>query len=130
MHDTAFVGNVNINTVRENYSQYVEKLKGEQPRMYSALKLIVPQLNEDTGLTFYFQNNSLLDEYKLRVKPSLLSHLRTALNNEMLEISEVVADAEHIEKPRLFSDNEKLQHMIEKNPALQKLKTRFNLDFD
>jgi DNA polymerase-3 subunit gamma/tau len=110
------------------YSTFIEKLKGEQPRFYSALKLMSPKLIENQ-VVLTFQNRTLLDEYKMRVRPALISFLRSAFLNDMLEIIEVVAESA-IEKSKLYSDSEKLQYMINKNPALQKLKTKFNLDFD
>jgi len=112
------------------YTAFIDRLKGEQPRLYSAFKLMVPQISDNKIITLNFQNNTILEEYKMRVKPSLLSFLREKLNNNFLDINEVVSEIENLEKPKLYSDSEKLQYMIEKNPALLKLKTKFNLDFD
>ena len=112
------------------FATYIEKLKGEQTRMYSALKIIIPRFNEGQIIALNFQTNGLIEEFKLRVKPPLLSYLRKNLNNDLIEINEILTEVDELEKPKLYSDNERLQHMIEKNPALQKLKSKFNLDFD
>lgn len=111
------------------YNLFVERLKGEHPRLYSALKLITPQLLNNKDVLISFQNNTLLDEFRLKIKPSLFSYLRSNFNNS-IEIIDEIATIENIEKPLLYSDNEKLQHMIQKNPALLILKSKFNLDFE
>jgi hypothetical protein len=111
------------------FMAFVERLNGEQPRLYSALKKMVPKFSENQVI-LTFQSKTLVEDYKLKVRPSLISFLRQAFSNELLDINEIIADSETVEKPKLYSDSEKLQHMIGKNPALQKLKTRFNLDFD
>jgi hypothetical protein len=66
----------------------------------------------------------------MRIKQALVSHLRSIPDCELLEVKEKVVESEQMEKPTIYSDHEKLQHMIEKNPSLQNLKNLFNLDFD
>ena len=113
----------------DRWEIFVERLKKKDTRMYSALKSIKPMLKTPENIEISFQNSAILEEYKMRLKPSLISELREALKNEYLEMSEMVLDSEKMERPILLSEKEKLQSMIEKNPALLLLKKKFNLDF-
>ncbi len=111
------------------YRIFLDKVKKEQPRLYSSLKQQTPELNGERKVDLLFQNNSLLEEFKGRLKPSLISHFRHFFGVE-LEIAEQVADEGKIAKPKLFSDGDKFKKMSEKNPVLKKLKNLFSLDFD
>lgn len=137
VNDTGFVeytqsqnkNNISLDELQIQYSAYIEKLQTEQPRFYSALKLMSPQL-DGNNIILKFQSKTLLEEYKMRVRPSLLSFFNKAFETNLIDIKEEVTESELVEKPKLYSDSEKLQHMMSKNPALQKLKSKFNLDFD
>ncbi len=71
-----------------------------------------------------------MDEFISRIKPKMLSYLSEKLNNPKLELLESLTGMEDIKKPTLLNDAERLKNMADKNPALLKLKTKFNLDFD
>lgn len=71
-----------------------------------------------------------MDEFIARIKPKMISFLSDKLNNPKLELLESLIGMENIKKPTLLNDTERLKNMTDKNPALLKLKTKFNLDFD
>jgi DNA polymerase III subunit gamma/tau len=98
--------------------------------MYSALKSMQPQLLDNYNVEINFQNNALLEEFHLRLKPLLQTELRKALNNEYIEIIEKITETEKLDRPKLLSEKEKLEQMIEKNPAILHLKNKFKLDFE
>ncbi len=114
----------------EQYEVYIARLKNTQPRLYSTLKNKTPEIVAQTKISLSFQNKAILQEFISRIRPGLISFLREALKNPNLEIVEILAEIGDVQKPSLVSDNERLQAMIEKNPALSKLKNKFNLDFD
>lgn len=121
---------IDVESLKEQYDIYIAKIKGKQNRLYSTLKNKNPQILSNTEISLDFQNKAILDEFVSRIKPGLLSFLRDVLNNSFLELRENLAELEHVEKPTLVSDNERLKSMAEKNPSLMKLKNKFNLDFD
>jgi endonuclease V-like protein UPF0215 family len=121
---------INIEVLKEQYDIYIAKIKGKQTRLYSTLKHKTPKIHSNTEISLDFQNKAILDEFVSRVKPGLLSFLREALNNSFIDLKENLAEIENVEKPTLVSDNERLKSMADKNPALLKLKNKFNLDFD
>ena len=115
----------------KKWDEYVEKIKSESPRMYLSLGSQEPFLSEDGfTLNIEFRNNALVDEFKKQHKTDLLSFLRNELNLDSIEIKEVILEAEEQSKARYYTDLDKLKYMIEKNPALQKLRQDFNLDFE
>lgn len=116
--------------VSTHFSVFLDKIKKKQPRLYAAMKNQEVKLNEQKQVMLFFQNNAQLEDFKLRLKPSLVSHLCEAIGISSIEIIDGMMDAEKLEKPKLFNDNEKFKAMSEKNPALLKLKSLFNLDFD
>jgi hypothetical protein len=80
-------------------------------------KVIVPLHN-------HFQI-TLLDEMKL----DLLTFLRERLQNDSIQLSGEVKTADDTKKV-LYTNREKLDHLMEKNPVLKELKDRFGLDTD
>lgn len=77
-------------------------------------------------LTLKIGNSVQEGEIRL-IKPELVNWLRTELKNDDIEI---ITKFERFENERvLFSDNEKLVAMIQRNPELLELKKRFDLDF-
>ncbi len=116
--------------IDERWSLFVDSIKNKDQRMYAALKSIVPYLEEPENISIAFQNNALLSEFQTRLKPMLLGYFKENLLNEFITITEFVVEAEKMGKPNFLSEGEKLMKMIEKNPALQELKTKFKLDFE
>lgn len=112
------------------YEVFLDKIKKDQPRLHSAMKNQGAILNESGIIELYFQNNAQLEEFRQRLKPSFISHMRNSSGIQEFEIDEQVVEAEKLAKPKLFSDNERFKQLSDKNPALVKLKNLFNLDFE
>ncbi|MBN1952722.1 MAG: hypothetical protein JW801_16085 [Bacteroidales bacterium] len=72
----------------------------------------------------------MLAEFRQNYKIPLLAYLKENLQNSLLEFEETILDIESSSITKHYTDLDKLKHMIEKNPALQKLRQEFNLDFD
>jgi hypothetical protein len=84
---------------------------------FSDGKVVVPLHN-------HFQE-TLLNEMKL----DLLTFLREKVGNDTLQLSgeiKTVAD----DKKVLYTNREKLEHLMEKNPVVRELKDRLGLDTD
>ncbi len=104
--------------------EFVDQLT-DRPILKSTLS-IVPEKAEGNQILLKIGNSVQEEEIKL-VKYELISWLRKELQNSEIEL---VTRIEKQEATRIFySDSEKMQLMMQKNPELYQLKQKFNLDF-
>jgi hypothetical protein len=104
--------------------EFVDQLT-DRPILKSTLS-IVPEKAEGNQILLKIGNSVQEEEIKL-VKYELISWLRKELHNSEIEL---VTRIEKQEATRIFySDSEKMQLMMQKNPELYQLKQKFNLDF-
>jgi DNA polymerase III subunit gamma/tau len=73
------------------------------------------------------ENSVQLDQVRL-LKPEIIGYLRKKLENSRVDLKIELIKINH--ESRILTEDQKLQQMIQKNPALMKLKARFNLDFN
>lgn len=110
--------------LERRWKEFMEKMS-DRPSLCSALS-ILPEIIEDHKLLLRIGNSVQEEDIRL-IKPELISWLRMKLRNSKIELT---TRLEKIESERtFFSDTEKLQMMMQKNPILNELKQRFNLDF-
>ncbi|RZL47414.1 MAG: DNA polymerase III subunit gamma/tau [Pedobacter sp.] len=86
-----------------------------------------PPIVNGTEITVLVENlaleSTLQDE-----KIELLNFLRTALKNFGLQITS--KRGENTTKKRIYTNKDKYAHMVDKNPQLEELRRRFNLDIN
>lgn len=70
--------------------------------------------------------SSLEIEILARFEPELLMHLRQKLRNKRISFEKVVAVSQQTNK--LYTDSDKLAHMLQQNPKLRKLQEMLGLD--
>lgn len=77
-----------------------------------------------------FLTNSVQEDQLHRVKPKLLKFLRNELSNDLLQIkAETKREAnEQAASSKLYTDADKLQHLIEEYPLFAELKDLLGLD--
>lgn len=121
---------IEVNELNQIWKEYAETIKEIDQRVYLALRNQIPELKENNIISVSFRNNALIDAFKTKVKQQLLSSLRIKLENTGVEIEEKIAEEGNQTPVKHYSDAEKFKHMMEKNPALQKLRQEFNLDFE
>lgn len=111
--------------LKETWQAFAEKKK-----VYQATYHLLSQGFEFQGnkvivhLHNHFQE-TLLDEIRL----DLLTFLREKLGNDTIQLAgeiKTVAD----DKKVLYTNREKLEHLMEKNPVVRELKDKFGLDTD
>jgi DNA polymerase-3 subunit gamma/tau len=97
----------------------------DRPNLKATL-INIPELTEGNHLLLKI-GSSVQEEEVRQVKFELLSWLRKELRNSGIELTTRI---EKLESERMFySDSEKMQIMMQKNPELFQLKQKFNLDF-
>ena len=108
----------------ERWNEFVARM-ADRPSLCSAISN-VPEVVEGNKLLLTIGNSVQEEDIRL-IKPELISWLRKVLRNSGIELTTTIGKVES--ERMIFSDTEKLQMMIQKNPNLNELKQKFNLDF-
>ncbi len=110
----------------ELWKVYTQKAKDQDKIHLYTLMNNDPIIN-GTEITVLVENlaleSTLQDE-----KIELLNFLRTALRNFDLQI--VSKRAENTQKKRIYTNKDKYTYMVDKNPQLEEMRRRFNLDIN
>ncbi len=116
-------------TMAHFWLEFAESIKSDRPRMASTLKNHMPRKIDNIRYKVLLDNSTQKDQFNREIKPELIDYLRDRLQNDQLELQlDVIPQEENREM--LYTQEDKFKHMSEKNPALRKLKQKFNLDFD
>ncbi len=107
------------------WDEYVNRLS-DRPNLQSTLS-DVPEIEQDFRLVLKIAN-SVQDNLIDQIKPELVSFLRRELKNSKIQL--VTRISETSKEKLIYSDSEKYAEMIKKNPELDLLKQKFNLDFE
>jgi DNA polymerase-3 subunit gamma/tau len=110
----------------KSWKTYHQKLikKGEKS-IASILVADAPVLKENFVIQYTLPNTLMKDQLK-QGTPKLLKHLRESLNNYGLSIEVLVNET--VAKKFAYTPQEKYNKLKEKNPFIEKLKERFQLD--
>lgn len=106
------------------WAEYLTRLT-DRPNLKASLSR-TPEIVDGARLSLKI-NNSVQNEEINKIKPDLVSWLRKELRNTRIELITDIVAQEVEYKP--YSETEKLNEMVKKNPNLALLKQRFNLDF-
>jgi DNA polymerase-3 subunit gamma/tau len=106
---------------------YAEQFKQDSPDLYITLTSRMPELKDDFIIELSIENVVQEKEISDR-KLDMLTFLRTELSNFKLQLQTVVNKNPDNVKP--FTPQEKFKKMAEKNPAIKKLKDKFDLEID
>ena len=109
-----------------DYAASMEKLK---PRIYSTLVNNRPVVRGDGAVMVLLNSNAQRDNFIKNIKSELVAYILDATGLSNVEILTEVSENEEIGK-KIYTEQDKLEFLVNKNPELGKLKTRFNLDFD
>lgn len=111
----------------KSWSAFVEKLRKEDRIALTAtMSLSEPELR---GLkVIYAVNNPLQREQMDGLRTEVLVHLKTTLKNVSLELHLEMKEQAMEEKKAFLSDKDRYDMMVEKNPALDKLRKALDLD--
>jgi len=106
------------------WSEYLERLY-DRPNLKATLSR-TPEIFDECKLKLRI-DNSVQDGEIGKIKPDLVSWLRKELSNTGIELITEISIQETESKP--YSETEKLIEMMKKNPNVNLLKQKFNLDF-
>ncbi len=111
------------------WNSYAEAIKKSRPRIFSTLTNNLPRVEKDGTVRVALNSEAQREHFLKNIRPALTSHILRETGWPSLEIkAEVVVSESNGRK--IYTDQDKLEYLIRKNPELGWLKTRFNLDFD
>ncbi len=73
--------------------------------------------------------NAIEEPILISIKLELLTYLREMLGNNSLQIEGILAEQDN-SKRVAYTNKEKFEHLMDKNPLLKDLKNKFGLDPD
>ncbi|MES2447930.1 MAG: DNA polymerase III subunit gamma/tau [Bacteroidota bacterium] len=82
---------------------------------------------EGTNITVLVENSALESTLQSE-KVDLLNFLRSSLKNFDIQLNS--KRAENTSKKRIYTNKDKYTHLVDKNPQLEELRKRFNLDIN
>jgi len=106
---------------------FAETLKTDQPRLYNTLITQIPELGTDQKVLVRL-NNTLQEKAIRSIQAELNSYLRKRTGNPDLEISTEVPD-QPLQK-KLYTQQEKYNHLQKKNPDLDLFRQSLDLDLE
>ena len=110
----------------KDYAASIEKTK---PRIYSTLVNNSPVVRNDGALLVLLNSELQRDNFLKNIKSGLLAYIKNVTGLSAIEIVTEVSENTQNGK-KIYTEQDKLEFLVGKNPELEKLKTRFNLDFD
>lgn len=117
-----------IEELMENWLRFAEMMRKEKPRMATTIKASNPVIKDDFVIEIEMSNKVQEDDFNLMIKADLANFLRQELKNDNLKIVTFVPETN--KEKALYTDEDKYKYLSEKNPNINKLKQRLNLDFE
>ncbi len=108
------------------WREFTDQLKGEGTRIVSMFKSIRPELENDQLIKIHLNNAAQKDTFILNYKPKLLSFLESRFILSDLDIETTIDLSETSDI--LYSDEQKLNYLLNKYPILKDMRKTFNLD--
>jgi len=101
----------------------------KQPRLYNALKTEKLIMTDETHAELSVMNKSL-EQALLKIKTRIVSFLREKTGINQLEINFKIRENKSENSGEyLYTDRDKYNYLVKKNPNLEKLKNDFDLDY-
>ena len=111
------------------WNDYATSMEKSRPRIHSTLVNNRPVVKADGTIMVLLNSEAQRDNFVKNIKPHLVDFILKATGNSSMEVFTEVAEVQQNGK-RIYTEQDKLDFLMKKNPELGQLKTRFNLDFD
>lgn len=121
------IPDINEESLKENWLAFANRIKETNPNHSSIIQAHLPQLENDFQIVVSFSSQLHVDLFK-EIKSDLLLFLRNQYKSKMINIVETI-DEQQTQSSKPYTNEDKFKFMIQKNPALAKLKQNLNLDF-
>ncbi len=106
--------------------RYLSELEAKDNKVIHLVLNQPIELNENT-ITIHLANPIQIDQLA-SIKQDLLDYVRFHLKNDLIDLVGVVNLIDH--KRKLYTAEEKLNYLLDKNPSFRELKDRLGLELD
>ncbi len=110
----------------EVWTTHLDSLKSTLPGFTSALLKYKPELKNNFQIEFKIDNKIIANDH-INIA-DLQGHLKEKLNNYKISLKPIVVESQA--KDVAYTDNDKFEKMIEKNPDILNLKNKLDLEID
>ncbi|MEX0980937.1 MAG: hypothetical protein WDZ47_02495 [Bacteroidales bacterium] len=115
--------------IQRVWKEYAESIKKSHPRIFSTLNQQIPAMTSNGIIQMQLNTNAQQEYFVHTIKPELTRYFQKRLANiEYVFETNLVANESMAKK--VYTDQDKLDYLISKNPDLAEMKSRFNLDLD
>jgi DNA polymerase-3 subunit gamma/tau len=114
-------------SLRAIWIEFAETLKTDQPRLYNTLITQLPELTEDSRILLHL-NNPLQEKAIRSIQFELNTYLQKRTGKSDLKIETEVPDLPPERK--LYTQQEKYNHLQQKNPNLDLFRQSLDLDLE
>jgi len=110
--------------LKVKWEQFLTRLE-DRPNLKSTLSTI-PEIKENYQLLLEIEN-TIQENLIGGIRPELVSWLRKELHNSKIQL--ITNISEKVKGRLIYTDSEKFEEMVKKNPELTLLRQKFKLDF-
>ena len=111
------------------WKDYAASMEKTKPRIHSTLVNNRPVVRADGTVIVLLNSEAQRDNFIKNIRPELLAYIQDATGLSKVEILTEVAENSQ-NKKKIYTEQDKLEYLVKKNPELGKMRSRFNLDFD
>ena len=116
-------------TIIRAWNDYAASIKKLKPRVHSTLVSNKPAVRSDGMVMVLLNSEAQRDNFLKSVKSDLVAYIKEKTGLPAVEILTEVSEKTENGK-RIYTEEDKLEYLVKKNPELGNLRSRFNLDFD
>ena len=118
----------NKNNLLDLWSEFGKRYNKDEPRMLNIFSNYSPEINSDGQIELKLSNDSQIGALN-EIKPQLRYYLNQRLHTDKIEFLFSLRDEEE-KSDKLFTLQDKFDHLAKKNPNLLDMKKGLALDFD
>tara|TARA_B100000989_G_scaffold78745_1_gene56031 strand:+ start:20 stop:1648 length:1629 start_codon:yes stop_codon:yes gene_type:complete len=115
--------------LQSKWSEFIKKLEEDKDtNLMIALSNFTPRLKDNHNIEIYVSNTSQKEIAISRLN-FIQTYLRKKLNNDNIQIHFEVSELDQKDK-KPYTNSEKFKEMVNQNPNLEDLRSKFDLDYD
>tara|TARA_B100000161_G_scaffold138069_1_gene97971 strand:- start:183 stop:1949 length:1767 start_codon:yes stop_codon:yes gene_type:complete len=115
--------------LQSKWSEFIKKLKEDKDtNLMIALSNFTPKLKDNNSIEVYVSNTSQ-KEIAIGRLNYIKTYLSKELNNDNIQIKFEVTELDEKDK-KPYTNSEKFKEMVNQNPNLEDLRSKFDLDYD